>query len=187
MKARLATEIGTRVYLRRYWGEGCPGKYGYHNAKVFVKDILHGEPEPSLDIRNYPDEMWPKKCDHCDCEIPEHATKQVFTKRLYDTPSGDLEPGCIFWADWYPENFYWDNHKGPCLIAVLPNGDHWNIDSRASNCDMPNDRLHRCWCRHGEVPNIHVDKNGHTCNAGAGSIMSGNYHGFLHNGEFTDC
>lgn len=106
---------------------------------------------------------------------------------IYDTPSGELEPGCLFWADWYPENMYWDNHTGPHLCAVLPNGHHWNIDSRASNCTLPNDRKHRCWCRHGEVPNITVNKNGNTCSAGGGSIAVSGWHGFLTNGEFKVC
>jgi hypothetical protein len=29
---------------------------------------------------------------------------------------------------------------------------------------------------------LHVDKNGNTCAAGAGSIITGKWHGFLHNG-----
>jgi hypothetical protein len=109
----------------------------------------------------------------------------IRTQRVYNTKSGKLEPGCLFWVDWYPKNLYWDNQDGPYLFAMLPNHNHWNIDGRASNCDMPDERLHRCWCRHGEVPEITVDKVGHTCNAGAGSIQSGDYHGFLINGEFT--
>ncbi|MEI7424351.1 MAG: hypothetical protein WCK18_19785 [Prolixibacteraceae bacterium] len=111
----------------------------------------------------------------------------VGTERIYDTPSGKLEPGCLFWSDWLPEDMYWDNHTGPQLHAVLPNGQQWNIDSRASNCTMPNDRSHRCWCRHGEIPNISVDKNGQTCSAGAGSIAVPGWHGFLTNGEFKEC
>jgi hypothetical protein len=39
--------------------------------------------------------------------------------------------------------------------------------------------------KHGTAPNLHVDKAGLTCQAGAGSILCGNYHGFLHNGELT--
>ena len=70
-------------------------------------------------------------------------------------------------------------------MCKLPNGREWDIDSRCSNCTLPDDRIHRCWVRHGEPPNIHVDKNGHTCSAGAGSILAGDYHGFLHNGELT--
>ena len=96
-----------------------------------------------------------------------------------------LEPGNIFWADYLPDDFYWDNHKGAHLFAILPNGEQWCIDSRASNCGLPDDKLHRCWCRHGEPPEITVDKNGNTCNAGAGSILMGSYHGFLQGGHFT--
>lgn len=103
----------------------------------------------------------------------------------YDTPSGRLEPGCLYWDGKTGGDFFWDNHEGPLLWAILPNGDPWCIDGRANNCDMPNDRLHRCWCRHGEVPNITVDNNGLTCTAGAGSIQSGDYHGYLTNGEFN--
>jgi hypothetical protein len=112
--------------------------------------------------------------------------KAIGTDIKYDTPSGKLEPGCFFWNDYLPEKAYFDNQEGPMLMLVLPNGNHWNIDSRASNCGNIQDRQHRCWCRHGEVPNITVDKNGLTCNAGAGSIQSGNYHGFLKNGELTE-
>ena len=74
---------------------------------------------------------------------------------------------------------------GPHLVVILPNGQPWNIDSRASNCTLPYDYEHRCWVRHGEPPNITVDKNGLTCAAGAGSIMAGDYHGFLQNGALT--
>ncbi len=88
---------------------------------------------------------------------------------------GGEDEGCLFW----------DNCKGPHLIAVCPGGSDWDIDSRASNCTLRNDRLHRCWIRHGEPPTVTVDKNGQTCAAGGGSIMAGTYHGFLRNGEFT--
>jgi hypothetical protein len=186
MKAVLATEIGTRLYLRQYWGEACK-PYGCHDAMLHLFDIPDkinynhhgGNPE------DYPAELWPTKCIRCGAIAPKDANRQVFNKRFYDTPSGNLEPGCIYWIDWYPEKMYWDNHKGPCLCAVLPNGWEWNIDSRASNCTMLEDRLHRCWCRHGEPPDITVDKNGLTCQAGAGSIQGGDWHGFLKNGEFV--
>jgi len=58
------------------------------------------------------------------------------------------------------------------------------IDSRASNCTLPDDNVHKCWVRHGEAPNFTVDKNGATCAAGAGSIQTSNWHGFLRNGVF---
>jgi len=73
---------------------------------------------------------------------------------------------------------------GRSLIVKTPGG-MWNIDSRASNCTLPDDNEHRCWIRHGEPPNVTVDKNGNTCQAGAGSIQCGDYHGFLQNGVLT--
>ena len=80
------------------------------------------------------------------------------------------------------------------LYVILPNGAGWAIDSRSSNCTRPTDKIHRCWVRHGTPPNITVDKNGDTCQAGGGSIMVSKvkdcgkgYHGFLRNGELVEC
>lgn len=74
---------------------------------------------------------------------------------------------------------------GRSLHVRTPGGD-WCIDSRASNCGLPEDNEHRCWVRHGEPPIVTVDKSGNTCNAGAGSIQCGSYHGFLRDGWLVD-
>jgi hypothetical protein len=92
---------------------------------------------------------------------------------------GDTPPGQVVQYGWD-----WDNQYEPPLMVATPGGD-WNIDSRASNCTLKDDRLHRCWVRHGTPPNITVGKAGFTCAAGAGSIQSGTYHGFLRDGQFT--
>lgn len=186
MKTTLATPIGIRAYLRIYWGDNCKTS-GCHNAMKHLKDSPDENWELGGKVEDYPFDQWPT---HCDCGEPvpvDNITKQIHRKTLYDTPSGKLEPGNLYWVSYLPENMYWDNHKGPHLHAILPNGYGWNIDSRASNCTKPEDRTHRCWVRHGEVPNIHVDKNGHTCSAGAGSIIGGDWHGFLHHGQFNKC
>jgi hypothetical protein len=63
------------------------------------------------------------------------------------------------------------------------------IDGICSNCTDREDALkggHKCWVRHGDAPLITVDKNGKTCGAGGGSILSGSYHGFLRNGELVE-
>ena len=75
------------------------------------------------------------------------------------------------------------------LACVCPDGHHWIIDARASNCTMKDDDDHWCWIRHGrpEDGTLHVDKNGRTCAAGAGSIATGKWHGFLHSGHLTEC
>ena len=61
----------------------------------------------------------------------------------------------------------------------------WYIDNRASNCTKPTDKEHRCWVRHGTMGDkLTVDKNGLTCQAGAGSVYMDNkrWHGFLRKG-----
>jgi len=193
LKARFIQEIGTRASLRVYWGEGCK-KYGCHNAMVPLLDLeIFADQDLGVKPEDYPNERWPTHCSECGEPVPAEANRQVFRSRLYNTSSGQPEPGDIFYdprmhaEDVKPYLCKWDNCNDPRghLKAILPNGQEWDIDGRASNCTMPEDREHRCWVRHGEPSNVHVDKNGHTCQAGAGSILSGDYHGFLHNGEFT--
>lgn len=117
--------------------------------------------------------------------------------------------GAIWNAGWLADNPEWCGPDGRSLYARCPGGNDWGIDTRASNCDSPckhcatpyhahkgitsfqpgghayeDARPHKCWVRHGEPPEIHVDKNGVTCGAGAGSIQTSNWHGFLHHGYF---
>lgn len=217
LKTRFIHEVGTRAWLRVYWDDHkgekplntCPnswghGKAGYHDARIFLKDSDKLEDwDFAGKVADYSRSQFPQKCDHCGAPTPFdtpphtwnsdgiHLTLQVFCKQVYNTASGDQEPGDLFFADWYhPEEtdscLYWDNCKGPHLMCVLPNGHHWDIDSRASNCDMKNDRLHRCWVRTGEPPNVDVGKGGLTCGAGAGSIAVPGWHGFLRNGVLTE-
>ena len=101
----------------------------------------------------------------------------------------------MFWVypckAWIDSSISWDNHPGKELHVILPNGHEWNIDGRARNCTLKEDNLHRCWIREGEPPHITVKKTGKiggeggTCTAGAGSIQSGDYHGFLVEGSLT--
>lgn len=83
----------------------------------------------------------------------------------------------------------WDAHwrkdlragpDGKRLFVQTPQGP-WFVDGRASNCTMKHDHKHRCWVRHGspEEGTFQIDKNGHTCRAGAGSLRIGNYHARL--------
>lgn len=76
---------------------------------------------------------------------------------------------------------------GRSLVVKLPDGCLWYVDSVANNCTKPGDRTHRCWVRHGEAPKVTVDKNGLTCDAGSGSILTKNYHGFLRSGVLESC
>lgn len=84
-------------------------------------------------------------------------------------------------------------HDGLSVVCLVPGSgglNYWYIDSRASNCTRRDSPGHRCWVRHGTVGGqLHVDKSGDTCSAGAGagSIAMPGYHGFLHNGHLTEC
>lgn len=186
-----------RVWLRCYNSASCSHtKQGYHNAMSQIEDCAlqpsdrYGCVEPVNGFNHSPDDpRWPT---HCACGYEFKLTdRQYHYRSLYRrTDNGeectlsDAPVGAMWFAPWMSDVF-----KGPdgnALYVMTPGGE-WLIDGRASNCTMPDDWTHRCWCRHGEAPNITVDKNGHTCAAGAGSIIAGSYHGFLQNGYLTCC
>lgn len=179
MKATLATRIGL-IALGEYELRCPKAPIDKNNTKRQGRHEKIFRGENNWDV--IMDGPW--LCDCCGGEF------EVTTGTYYwDTTSGDLEPGNLYWDDSLPENYYWDNHKGPHLMAILPNSMPWNIDSRASNCTMKEDRTHRCWVRKGNPPDVHVDKDGHTCQAGAGSIWMNQgtpeeWHGYLHHGQF---
>lgn len=102
--------------------------------------------------------------------------------------------GAMWWATWYPKNFTWENETEPHLMVRCPNSAtdptdcrDWDVDSQCANCTLPDDNTHRCWVRHGEVPNITVNKDGHSCAAGKGSILLPGWHGMLTDGKLTQC
>lgn len=195
-----------RLWLRRYVfsdREKCPGPSGYHSAMTLIGEepIVWCETPESTQLRRViaerssrqpaaDDPRWPVKCEHCDYLFTPDGEYQLFGRQLYrrqDTGEimtlDDAPDGAMWYADWMrgigPDGRY--------LMARVPGGSDWAIDGRASNCDMPDDNEHRCWVRHGEPPNITVDKNGNTCHAGGGSIQTSNWHGHLVNGEFIPC
>lgn len=159
---------------------------------------------------------WPQrkiKCAMCgepaECRSVATFTemRRVDTGEIFARPH-DLPVGAVY-ADWdqygdddSPHNWanapdgegrryrvFRPSADGRVLVCVLPDGHHWIIDSRCNNCGSPNDDMHWCWVRHGrpEDGTLHVDKEGLTCSAGAGSIATGKWHGFLHNGQLVQC
>lgn len=120
-----------------------------------------------------------------------HSEDGHITAPLYrDSRTGalvtlrDAEPGAITraqWCSWVPSQ----DEDAP-IVVKLPNGDLWYVDDEAANCTRKGDLSHHCWIRHGALPDVTVDKQGETCAAGAGSILSGSYHGFLRNGWLED-
>lgn len=181
----------------------------YHNgftalgtAPVTINErgIYHlAEPHPDPP---HDDARWPTMCARCGYTFQPDDEWQPWYERLYrriDTGEEmtlrDTPPGALWYADWLQDlEGRWTGPDGRVLYCKTPGGD-WNIDSRASNCGLKEDDAHRCWIRHGDptdpqglhtgVP-LNVDKNGLTCQAGAGSIQCGAYHGFLRHGALED-
>lgn len=154
------------------------------------------ETVPDADTKQHFDKRMMVKVDSFDedisnLELTDEGPVLNKSSLLYVPPrpwwkQDELPEGAMWQSDNWDYDRYWDNQTEPALYVVCPGGTHWNIDSRANNCTMPNDKLHRCWVREGIPPNITAGKSGNTCNAGAGSIATPNYHGFLRNGEFTN-
>jgi len=186
-----------------------PGKYSYHNASVILNRITAAEHPTSGDAPDvflHADPRWPTACG-CGYAFREMDYWQVNYHHLYrGAPDGQLyglmnaPVGAMWDAHWMPE--YFQGPDGICLTVKTPGGD-WLVDSEARNCTLTQwqlvegerntrqwtGRTHYCWVRHGDprTGDVHVDKDGKTCGAGAGSIIAGSYHGFLHHGHLTDC
>jgi hypothetical protein len=133
----------------------------------------------------YPTTWWESTGKHT--PFDKHGIAHVIYRNLKTGElTSTLPIGALYASDGGP--------KGPdglsivCVVPFAKEGysnktTEWHIDGRANNCDMPGDKEHRCWCRHGTVgEEIHVDKIGKTCGAGAGSIGVPGFHGFLHHG-----
>jgi hypothetical protein len=200
-----------RIFLRRSsFGKDICTKNEYGCDSPFVSAGLPDEPfEYRIEdgYRTFPpppqishdDPHWPLICEHCGRPFSADADWRVDQEEVYRRiDTGEIFAGERNFPDgalWYAEGYlarYYERQMGPgpdghILMAKCPGGGVWCIDSRASNCTMKDDAKHRCWVRHGDPRTgmIHVDKNGLTCAAGAGSIQTHNWHGSLHNGEFS--
>lgn len=200
------------IGLRRYAsGEGFTCELGYHSALNYTgRGLRDVDPETGCDRAVAPelphdDERWPTKCESCDYVFVELDHWQAWQERLYRrTDTGEertlrggssgrplhagevpgAEPGAMWDASWIPFRRGADDIY---LMVRCPDGHDWSVDDRASNCTMPNDDVHRCWIRHGDPRECHVtvDKIGITCAAGAGSIQTPNWHGFLRDGQLV--
>lgn len=186
-----------RVRLRRFVfsceGEKCAGEDGYHNAfSEEVARVPTGSPvcvDGSLQDYPFSDARWPTQC-RCGYQFTDNDERQAFSDEIYTHEGKDYFlrdniPGMMWDATWLHEYPQWCGPDGKSLHVICPGGAAWCIDSRCSNCTLPKDNTHKCWIRHGEPPMLTVDKRGVTCSAGAGSIQTYNWHGFLRNGELV--
>lgn len=114
--------------------------------------------------------FWPftqfAKTELVECFPMQFKNEKDFLKKLR---RGKINVGAVWDAHWYE-----DCRKGPdgkSLVVMTPQG-VWYIDESSFTCTRPHDDEHRCWVRHGSVEegNLQVDKQGDTCESGAGSI-----------------
>lgn len=162
------------------------------------------------------DPRWPTHCD-CGYVFQTDDEWQVFRSKIYRAIDGhwegslrDAPPGAMYDAHWMHDVQWAMGPDGISLHVITPDGFTWCVDQEASNCTRPQfipvegqpntrrwgGRSHYCWVRHGDPRDpqgrktgqkLHVDKAGDTCAAGAGSIMTPKWHGFLHHGELRSC
>lgn len=190
--------------LRRYHGpeEGEPecSREGrsYHSTSVEIgthplilaEDGMIAPIDPTDYLR---DERWPTHCE-CGFEYSDDDHWQVNQDPIYTAEDGremtlrEAPAGAIWVATWMPEWAGVNGGRGPAYVVKLPDGHEWMPGMNATNCDRKG-QDHDCWCVHGEAPLLTVDKNPEpgrtTCSAGAGSIASPGWHGFLTNGELV--
>jgi hypothetical protein len=177
----------------------CNSKYAYHNAHIFLDELPDTNPtgviNADIDVEPFAgDERWPSHCV-CGYEFQPDDHYQIFVDRIYKrTDTGEemtlqsAPAGAMYDAWWYPDA--WKGEDGIALIVKMPGGGSWHVESRASNCTLPNDNKHRCWVRKGNPQRpetLTVGKDGLTCSAGAGSIVMNKWHGFLRNGYLEEC
>lgn len=194
-----------RVSLRRYTRNNVPdccsaypGKYSYHVALADIGEELIERDEKGYisnglkPVESHDDSRWTRQCA-CGYTFQESDEWQRFIEQIYrrentgeEMTLRDAPAGAMWYAPWMDDVYTPQGEHN--LMVKTPGGD-WHIDGQANNCTIPEDgqqHHHHCWIRHGDPPDITVDKNGITCGAGAGSIQAGNYHGFLRNGYLED-
>jgi hypothetical protein len=194
LTCRFIEPVGWRARLIALWDGECENGWKGHSGRVVVKEILDPTANPSSRgfLEKHDDHPWwtTATCERCGVAATGEVKRAAGWRRFYDTETGKPEPGDMFWIPCLAKTtewgcFHWDNCDGFHLHVILPNGHEWDVDGRASNCTLKDDRTHRCWIRSGDPPKVTAGKKGHTCSAGAGSIAAGSYHGFLRDGVLT--
>lgn len=193
-------------YLRRYVGsdkgEKCPGPMSYHDYMVPL-DRVQQERDADGILRKTGEEMgpvpertappWPTACG-CGFLFRETDAWQVFVDEIYrrvDTgqefPLRQAPEGALWDAKWARD--FWKGPDGRSLIVRLPGAHDWQVDGPCTNCPWSDGSHpeHKCWVRHGEPPNITVDKAGNTCPVGGGSISIPGFHAMMVAGQLREC
>lgn len=187
-KVFMVKESGEKIHVHNWWCGTCNALSHSEVQGRFPLDAELDYPEPKPESKACP------KCNGL-AEFSSAGSRRVMV-RLDNGQEIDRvtkHPGACY-EERQP---YYDRRTrakrtgpdGRVLTVICPDGRPWTIDSRASNCTMPQDNDHYCWVRTGspETGDLSVHKDGHTCGAGAGSIDTGSYHGFLREGVFVSC
>lgn len=210
----VAAEVYARTFWGDVSGgeRPCPASWkGYHDAKTLLRRTEDPLAEPDEVLREEAAERYPERCAFCGQKAPPEALRHVAALTVYrGAADGEervglhgkpgsrfgLRPGDAYWAPWHHApgedsgcTAGWSNCRDPRghLCLVLPDGQHFDTSSRARNCSRPKDRRHRCWTVEGtpEGGDLSVGKGGDTCKAGAGSVDTGTWHGFVRDGMLT--
>lgn len=205
--------VGLRRYTST-GSKGYSCADGWHEALVFTgtepaeyRDTDHGRVLAHRPDVPHDDPRWPTECARgCGYQFTDGDVWQEWQEQLYrraDTgevvslrPRRDYDPegaptpappGAMWNAWWMPDTPAWRGPDGMALMVRLPDGHDWHVDGEASNCTRKGDTTHKCWVRHGDprTGQVTAGKDGDTCAAGAGSIASHGYHGFLRDGVLT--
>lgn len=189
-----------KVELRRYGGDDC-SVFGYHDASAEIGSASARITDGVFDVDapevgDHDDPRWPTACA-CGYRFTEDDHWQTHTSVWWVGADGrelliqNAPPGAIFDAFWM-RGYGSVNGDGPAWSVVCPpgapdaRGHVWHIGSQASNCTRKGED-HDCWCCHGEAPLLTVNKQPvagrSTCDAGGGSIQTGDWHGFLTDGR----
>lgn len=156
------------------------------DIECFLVKLVNERQEEPRNGKEYP--------GHTTYDVARSDNGEVLRRNVgwfYEAGQLAVPAGAMWWRDIAtlpdpPELGARQFFAGEHLVVMTPGGT-WNIDSRASNCARPDDRVHRCWPRRGRPPKVTVDKAfGETCDAGAGSIQVGAYHGFLVSGVLRE-
>lgn len=112
--------------------------------------------------------------------------RNISTGEVVETPA---LPYAACYATHDPYDGYRKGPDGLSIIIICPceryagQKSTWVVDGKCSNCTLPGDKEHYCWVRHGTVGDrLTVNKDGHTCAAGGGSILMDGFHGMLTDG-----
>lgn len=184
--------------MTQYGRSGCDASSPYLEERpLYLRDDNVLESIPDVD---HDDPRWPAVCSRCGVPFDDRDHWQTNGEPIYrvtaampgaalsegdETPLHEAPDGAMWFADWMPDNAHWRGPDGRALIVRIPGHHDWHVDGEASNCTRKGDDTHKCWVRHGTPPDVTVGKAGETCAAGAGSILAGDYHGFLQAGVLT--